>query len=105
MIAQKPITVGLVWLAALLALLLVYPQFGEMATEKVPYSFLLLAPFGLRSFPQWVVGAGVSYWAIRALGWNEPSTRKAAKWVGIGAVCVLALHAAWVLFVVTKGGL
>lgn len=103
--AKKPIAVGLLWLLALLALLLVYPRFGEMAVENVPYSFLLLAPFGLMSFPQWVMGAGVSYWAIRALGWSEPPTRKVARWVGICTICVLALHAAWVLFVVTRGGL
>ena len=105
MIARKPFVVGLVWLVAVLALFLVYPPLGEMATERVPYSFLLLAPFGLMSFPQWALVAGVSYWAIGALGWNEPSIRKAAKWIGVGVACVLALHAAWVLFVVAKGGL
>ena len=105
MFARKQLAVGLVWLAWLLALLFIYPLFVEKATEKIPYSFLLLAPFGSVSFPQWVLVAGLSYWAIRALGWDEPAIRKAAKWIGIGAVCILVLHAAWVLFVVAKGGL
>jgi hypothetical protein len=105
MISQKPIVVGFTWFAVVLALTLVYPQFGEMAAEQVPFSFLILAPFGLNSFPQWVIGIGVSYWAIRALGWSEPPTRQTAKYVGIGVVFVLVLHVAWVLFVVTQGGL
>lgn len=105
MFIKKPIIVGFLWLVAFFALLLIYPLLGEMAVASVPYSFLLLAPFGLMSFPQWVMGVGVSYWAVRALGWNEPSTRKAAKWIGVGVVCFLALHAALVLFVVAKGGL
>lgn len=105
MFARKHISIGLVWLAGVLSLLFVYPLFGEKVAEGIPYSFLLLAPFGMVSFPQWVLVAGVSYWAVQALGWNEPPIRKAAKWIGIGVVCVVALHTAWVLFVLAKGGL
>jgi hypothetical protein len=105
MFARKQLIVALVWLASLAVLFLIYPSFCEQSMKRIPYSFLLLAPFGLVSFSQWTLVAGVSYWAVRALGWDEAAIRKAANWGGIGAACVLMLHAAWVLFVTAKRGI
>lgn len=105
MFARKHFAAALVWLVCLALLFFIYPSLCEQAIKRVPYSFLLLAPFGLTLFSQWALVAGVSYWAIRALGWDNVAIRKAAKWCGIGAACVLVLHAAWVLFVLVKRGI
>lgn len=102
---MKPLVIGSVWLISLLALLLIYPSVGSWAIEHVPYSFLILAPFGLDSFFEWTLVFAISYWAIHALSWDESPVRKMAKWLVGGAVCIVLLHAAWVIFVVAKGGI
>jgi uncharacterized membrane protein len=105
MIARKEIGIGFLWLVVVLALLFVYPSFAEQIEQKVPLAFLLLAPFGIDWFPQWIGIVGMSYWATRATRWVEPAIRKTIKWNAVVINCVLILHAAWVVFVLAKGGL
>jgi hypothetical protein len=104
-LTREQVIVGLVWFAGLLVLLFAYPFFAEQALERIPYSFLLLAPFGWTSFSQWALVVGLSYWAIVALGWAGAPFRKAAALTGAVALGILMLHVAWVIFVVAKGGL
>lgn len=101
----KRLTVSILWVGALLFLAFFYLNIADHTLRAIPYSFLLLAPFGWNSFFGWIIGLVVSYCAARALSWGEPPLRRAIKWA-VAVACVIVLtHATWVLFVVARGGL
>jgi hypothetical protein len=103
--SDKKIAVGLLWISTLLFLVWFYSGIADYALRIIPYSFLLLAPFGWASFFGWAIALGVSFWAAHALGWDDPSLRTAGKWLMVVACALLLMHGAWVVFVVSRGGL
>jgi hypothetical protein len=101
----KNFAVGLLWISTLLFLVCFYSGFADYALKKIPYSFLLLAPFGWGSFFGWAMALGVSFWAAYVLGWDQPSLHTAGKWLVVVACGMLLMHGAWVFFVVSRGDL
>jgi hypothetical protein len=101
----KSLAVGLLWVGVLLFLAFFYSDIADYALRTIPYSFLLLTPFGWGSFFGWAMALAVSFWAAHALGWDEPSLRRVTKWLVAVACGILLMHAAWVVFVVARGGL
>ena len=101
----KSIVVGILWVSALLFLAFFYTDIANYGLRTIPYSFVLLTPFGLMSFFGWVIALAASFWAVHALGWNEQSLGPTVKWLVVFACGIVLLHAAWVVFVVARGGL
>jgi hypothetical protein len=89
----------------MLALALFYLDLEAKLIASVRYAFMLLTPFGWSSFFGWVIAFGISLWAAHALGWNDPVLRRVAKVGAVSSSGILLVHAAWVLFVVFRGGL
>jgi hypothetical protein len=102
---RKSFAVGILWVGTLLFLAFFYLDIADYALRTIPYSFLLLAPFGWGSFFGWAMALAASFWAAHALGWDEPSLRRVIKWLVAVACGILLMHAAWVVFVVARGGL
>ena len=101
----KSLTVGTLWVGALLFLVFFHSDIASYAIRTIPYSFLLLAPFGWDEFVGLGMALAVSFWAAHALGLDKPSVRYVIKWL-VAVVCgILLAHAALVVFIVARGGL
>jgi len=101
---QKKLIYGAIWILGILILWCIYPLFRSFLLIEIPFLFLLLAPFGLTSFSQWILTIAATYWLICLLQINTGTIRKLVRSVGFGSALLLVVHAAWVSFVLIKGG-
>lgn len=92
-------------MGSLLFLVFFYPAFADYVLRTIPYSFLLLAPFGCDSIFRLAIALAVSFWAAHSLGCDEPFLYSLIKWLAAFVCGILLMHAGLVMFIVARGGL
>lgn len=102
---KKFFLVSVVWLLVIIVVEFLYSSVAKNVIELIPFSAMVLMPFGWESFFQWVLFGAVSYWAITVLGWDEPLIHKGAKLLLVAAIFLVLLDVILIGFIVAKGGL